>query len=100
LPAIIAILKMRAIGKRRHFELIEKPSVAEDPSHALKRKRQVYFNQLGGFVETSCYDGDLLKPGHVIKAPAIIEEKRTTVVVPPESEILVDPYENYLATLY
>ena len=71
----------------------------KDPSGALKRKRQAYFEQLGGFVETPCYDGELLKPGNVIKAPAIIEEKRTTVVVPPGSEIMVDPYDNYLATL-
>ena len=50
-------------------------------------------------METPCYDGELLKPGNFIKAPAIIEEKKTTIVVSPGSEIVVDPYDNYLATL-
>ena len=54
---------------------------------------------LGGFVDTPCYDGDLLKPGNKIEAPAIIEERKTTVVVPPGSQIVVDAYENYLVTL-
>jgi N-methylhydantoinase A len=99
LPAIIAILKVRGIGKRPSFVLTEQPFTTRDPSQALKRKRRVYFKQLGGFVETSCYDGDLLTHGNVIKAPAIIEERRTTIVVPPGSEVVVDPYGNYLATL-
>lgn len=99
LPATIAILKLRAIGKRPPLVVSRQPLSGKDPSGALKRKRQAYFKELGGFVETPCYDGELLKPGNVIKAPAIIEEKKTTVVVPPGSEIVVDSYENYLATL-
>ena len=99
LPVIIAILKVRGIGKRPRFVLTKQRFATKDPSRALKRTRRVYFKQLGGFVETPCYDGDLLKHGHVIKAPAIIEERKTTVVIPPGSEVVVDAYENYLATL-
>ena len=99
LPATIAILKLRAIGKRRPFVFTEKPLSGKDPSEALKRKRQVYFKQLEGFAETPCYDGDLLKPGNVINSPAIIEERKTTVVIPPGVEVMVDPYDNYFATL-
>ncbi|MFH1124578.1 MAG: hydantoinase/oxoprolinase family protein [Pseudomonadota bacterium] len=99
LPAILAILKLRAIGKRKPYVLNKQALSGEDPSKALKRERQVYFKQLGGFVQTPCYDGDLLKPGNLIKAPAIIEERKTTVVVPPGSKLVVDAYENYLVTL-
>ena len=99
LPSLIAILKLRAIAKRRHFELSAQPLSAKDPSGALKRKRRVYFKELGGFVETGCYDGNRLRPGNIIRAPAIIEEQKTTVVIPPGSEVAVDAYENYLATL-
>ena len=99
LPATVAILKLRGIGKRRPFVITQQPLSGEDPSGALKRNRQVYFKQREGFVETPCYDGELLKPGNRIKAPAIIEEKKTTVVVPPGCGIVVDPYDNYLATL-
>ena len=98
LPATVAIIKVRGIGKRAPLVLTEQPLSGKEPTGALKRNRQVYFKG-PGFVDTPCYDGDLLKPGNVIKAPAIIEEKKTTVVIPPGAEIVVDPYENYLATL-
>ena len=99
LPVTIALLKMRAIVRRRPFELPKHPLSAKDPSAALKRKRRVYFKELGGFVETPCYDGDRLRPGNTIASPAIIEEKKTTVVVPPGSEVTVDAYENYMVTI-
>ena len=99
LPAIIAILKLRAIGKRHLFELTKQSFSTKNPSRALKRKRQVYFKELGGFVETPCYGGDKLRHGNIIESPAIIEEQKTTVVVPPGAEVVVDPYDNYLATL-
>jgi len=79
--------------------LTKQPFSGKNPSGALKRKRRVYFKELGGFVETPCYDGDKLRHGNVIKGPAIIEEKKTTVVVPPRSKVAVDAYENYLVTL-
>lgn len=99
LPATIAMLKVRGIGKRRPFALTEQPSGKKDPAGALKRKSKVYFKDMGGFVDTPCYDGNQLKHGHVITGPAIIEEKRTTVVVPQACEIVVDRYDNYFATL-
>ncbi len=99
LPATIALLKLRVIGRRRPFVLTKQPRSGKKPSEALKRKRRVYFKDLGGFIETPCYDGDKLRHGHVLKGPAIIEEKKTTVVVPPRSQVTVDAYENYLVTL-
>ncbi|OGC92678.1 MAG: hypothetical protein A2W25_16275 [candidate division Zixibacteria bacterium RBG_16_53_22] len=99
LPAVIALLKLRAIARRRPFRLAEQTPVSQDPSAALKRRRQVYFKQLGGFKETPCYDGDRLQHGIAIKGPAIIEEQKTTIVVPPEAEVKVDAYGNYLVTI-
>ena len=99
LPAIIGILKVRGIGKRPPFVLTKQPLSKKDPAEAVKRKRQVFFKQLGGFRDIKCYDGDKIKHGNIIKGPAIIEERKTTVVIPPGSEVVVDPYGNYLATL-
>jgi N-methylhydantoinase A len=99
LPATIALLKLRVIGRRRPFVLTRQPRNGNNASDALKRKRRVYFKEKGEFVETPCYDGDKLRHGHVIKGPAIIEEKKTTVVIPPRSKVTVDAYENYLVTL-
>jgi N-methylhydantoinase A len=99
LPATIALLKLRGIGRRRPFELTKQPLSAKDPSGALKRKRRAYFKDSSGFVETTCYDGGKLRPGNVIASPAIIEEKETTIVVPPGCEVTVDVYGNYVAKL-
>ena len=99
LPTTIALLKLRAIARRRPFQLAKQTLSPQDPSAALKRRRQVYFKQLGGVKETPCYDGDKLQHGISIKGPAIIEEQKTTIVVPPEAQVTVDAYGNYLVTI-
>ena len=92
----ISTVKLQAIGVRRLVELTKQPVFARDASAALKRKRRVYFKELGGFVETPCYDADRLRHGNVITGPAIIEEAKTTIVVPQGAELTVDAYENYI----
>jgi N-methylhydantoinase A len=92
----ISNLKLRAVGERPSVDLIKMPLEAADASAAMKRKRQAYFKDLGGFVETPCYDADLLRPGNVFTGPGIIEDTKTTVVVPQGSEITVDAYGNFI----
>lgn len=96
MPLMISTLKLQAIGVRRPLEMAKQPVSAKDPSGALKRRRQAYFRDLGGFVETPCFDADRLRHGNTIMGPAIVEDKKTTVVVPPSTELTVDTYENYL----
>lgn len=95
MPSTIATLKLQAIGMRRPIELVKQPFLDRNPSAALKRKRPVYFKELGGFVETPCYDAGRLRPGNIITGPAVIEHPQTTVVVPHGAELTVDAYENY-----
>ncbi|MBW1802578.1 MAG: hydantoinase/oxoprolinase family protein [Deltaproteobacteria bacterium] len=92
----IASLKLRAVGVRPAMDLIKLPSGGADPSAALKRQRQVYFKELGGFTETPCYDSDRLQHGNVIVGPAIVEDTKTTVVVPKGAELTVDAYGNFI----
>jgi N-methylhydantoinase A len=99
LPVVIALLKLRAVARIHPLAMTKQPLSGKDPSGARKRQRQVHFKELGGLAETPCYDGDKLRPGNVITGPAIIEEPKTTVVVPPGCEAAVDAYENYLVTL-
>ncbi|HME43345.1 MAG TPA: hydantoinase/oxoprolinase family protein [Syntrophorhabdales bacterium] len=96
LPTVLATLKLQAIGMRPPLGLAKQPAGPKDPSAALKRKRPVYFKELGGFVQAPCYNPDLLHHGHVIPGPAIVEETKTTIVVPQGAELFVDPYENYI----
>jgi len=98
LPVTIALLKLRIIGKRRPFALMTQPGNGQDPAGALKRKRRVYFKE-SGFVEAPCYDGDQLRHGHLVWGPAIVEEQKTTIVLPPGSQAQVDAYGNYRVAL-
>ncbi|MFC2045145.1 hydantoinase/oxoprolinase family protein [Chloroflexota bacterium] len=99
LPTVIALLKLRALARRHPFSLNERSLSGKDPSGALKRKRLTYFKELDGFTETPCYDEKKLRPGNVVSGPAIIEEAKTTLVIPPDCEVMVDTFQNYLATL-
>jgi N-methylhydantoinase A len=96
LPSVIAILKLQAIGMRPPVEMDTQPASLKDTSAALKRKRQVFFKEMGGFIQTPCYDANRLKHGNVITGPAIVEETKTTVVVPKGAELTIDPYGNYI----
>ena len=96
LPAVLAILKLQAIGVRAPVKLEKQPASSKDASSALKRRRRVYFKELARFEETPCYDGDRLRHGNMVAGPAIVEETKTTVVVPQGAELTVDAYGNYL----
>lgn len=63
-----------------------------DSSGTIKFKRDAYWHSQGKFVSTNIYDGDQLKPGHVIEGPGIIELETTTIMVPYDSELQIDEY--------
>ncbi|OGO20606.1 MAG: hypothetical protein A2144_02890 [Chloroflexi bacterium RBG_16_50_9] len=94
-PVTFTTLKLQAIGVRLPFKPVEQPFSGQDASVALKRKRRAYFKELGGLVDTPCYDGHKLRHGNLVAGPAIIEEVNTTVVLPPEARLTVDVYGNY-----
>ena len=45
---------------------------------------------MGGFLQTPCYDANRLSHGNVITGPAIVEETKTTIVVPKEGAKLTE----------
>jgi len=62
----------------------------------LKEERNAYFEESNGFAKTRVYDGDKLACGNVLKGPCIVEERMTTIVIPPGSQLHVDEYGNYI----
>ena len=64
----------------------------EDASAALVGTRDAFFN--GAMQKTSIYRHDLLMPGNILNAPAIVETKETTIVIPPEHKAWLDQYLN------
>jgi N-methylhydantoinase A len=47
-------------------------------------------------LDTPAYDGMLLRPGHLLRGPAIIEERTTTIVVPAAFTCTIDERKNYV----
>jgi len=67
--------------------------------HSQKNVRQVYFPELGGFVETSVFDRYRLAPGAIVEGPAVIEERESTAIIGPNSRGRVDEHWNLIVEL-
>ncbi len=70
-----------------------------DASGFVKEKRDVFFEEKYGFVPTKIYAGDMMVAGNIVDGPAIIEQRTTTVVVPPDTRLEVTEYGDYLMKL-
>ena len=68
------------------------PMGHSDASDTIKFQRDVYWHSKGRFVPTNIYNGDLLRPGHIIEGPGIVELETTTIMVPHDSELHVDEH--------
>jgi N-methylhydantoinase A/acetophenone carboxylase len=64
----------------------------EDAKAAITGSRRAYWPETGEWVETSLYDADSLRPGHVVDGPAVVEAPLTTIVVPPGMRYSIDSY--------
>ncbi|MBW2509861.1 MAG: hydantoinase/oxoprolinase family protein [Deltaproteobacteria bacterium] len=76
---------------------LEKKSYAgEDPSRAVIGKQRAFFGDEKCFIETSCYDGELLSNGMKVDGPAIVVLLDTTVVVPKRFTLSVEEHDYYV----
>ena len=95
-PIGIMNLRITAVGAVEKTKVEKGKTGSADSAHALKGKRKAYFEELGGFIDTPVYDRGKLAPGNKVSAPAIIEERITTVIVHPGWELEVDAYGNIM----
>ena len=91
-------LRLAACGKVVTPPRKEQPLVTRDESKYVKMRRDVYFEE-GGFISTSIYDGDAMEIGSVVYGPAVIEQRNTTIVVPPKASLQVNSYGDYMMEL-
>lgn len=95
-PAEIVNLRVVAVGRVSKLKFPKQRISSKNPAKALKTERGVFWEEFSQFVKTPIYDGDRLRYGNIIVGPAIIEERTTTVVIPPEYEVRVDRHGNYI----
>jgi N-methylhydantoinase A len=82
---------------RWEFALAKQPLQPVPPRDALKGRRQVYFGRPEpGRRPWAVYDRYRLQPGTEVRSPCIVEERESTVVVPPGSRVCVDAYHNLI----
>lgn len=89
--------KLLAIGKIPYIKLEEIERGGIDPSPALKGERDAFFEENNALVKTRVYDGDRLLCENILEGPCIVEEKATTIVIPPVFRMMVDKYGNYVS---
>jgi len=93
----VSAIRLDAIGKVSKPQLREVQAEKTNLSKAKKGKRQVFFTRpQRGWIETSVYDYALLSPEDIVAGPAVIEMPFTTALVPPNSQVTIDPYRNLI----
>ena len=93
-PLEIATLRVIGRGTIKGVSLTESAGGGPDPSGALMREDQVFFD--GEWKRTPIYDRNLLRTGNVLEGPVIIQQDDTTTVIEPGYKGSVDRLGNIM----
>ena len=91
----VSNLKLSAFGTVADIANKEIDATEKDAEKYSKGKRDVWFEETG-FVPTEIYNGDDLCPGLSLEGPCVIEQRTTTIVVPPEFTVEVTKYGDFI----
>jgi N-methylhydantoinase A len=96
----VEIVSWRVIvaGPRPKIHRVATQPVAAS-AYADKGKRQVYFGPETGFMSAQVYDRDHLASGSSFKGPAIVEERESTTIIPPNAFAHIDAALNLIIDL-
>ncbi len=86
--------RVRAIGEVARAELVRSPLGEPDAGAAVTTTREVYLPECGGFTDCPVYDRALLRPGHRIEGPAVVEQVDATPLLLPGDVATVDELRN------
>ncbi len=93
-PLELINLRITAYGKTFKPKQERYPRSDTDPTHARLGSRKAWFD--GKFNEFAVYDGLQLLNGNHVEGPAIVVQPTTTILVPPDFDLICDDYQNYL----
>jgi N-methylhydantoinase A len=97
LEIVVCRLRAKALTPQPKLVAAKKLSAAI-PKAAQRKKRDIFWPDLGKKKRTPVYDGERLAAGNRIAGPAIVETADTTVVVQPGSGLRVDALGNFEIT--
>jgi N-methylhydantoinase A len=99
-PVVGVHWRLRATATGDVLRLETLPPGAGGIERARKPGRAVWFQESGGFTDCPVYDRYRLGAGDRISGPAIVEERESTIVLPPSSTSTVDGHGNLITDLH
>ena len=93
-PVELINLRLTARGATPKPAQPRHPPSSRAATYAQAGTRPAYFE--GAFKDVAVYDGFKLEPENEVTAPAIVVQPTTTIVVPPDFDLVCDEYMNYL----
>jgi N-methylhydantoinase A len=87
---------VRGVGRLATPVLEPEPLGEPDPTGARTGEREVFFRELGGTAPTAVFRWERLRPGHVIRGPAVVEAATTSTLLHPEQRASVDGLGNLI----
>jgi N-methylhydantoinase A len=93
-PVELINLRVTARGLTDKPKFERAPFGGEDPQAALQDHRQAYMEN--GFQKVPVYDGLSLVNGNIVSGPAIVGQPTTTIIIPPDFDLMCDEFNNYL----
>ena len=96
-PVEVVTWKLSAVGGAPRVTLAKAASTPA--AGGLKGRRRAYFPEAGGWVDCPIYDRYKLAAGLQLAGPAIVEERESTSVLPPDVVATVDEYANLIVEL-
>ena len=86
--------RLKVTASRRPVTLAANAQAAGSVEAARRGSRLCLYDGNAQAVDTRVYDWDRMGPGHRLSGPALIDDKTTTVLVPPGFICEVDAYHN------
>jgi N-methylhydantoinase A len=88
--------RLEVISPRPQIQLDARKDNPRALSEAHKGEREIYLPEHEGFRNVPVYDRYRLDPGAAFEGPAVVEERESTVVLGPDTEVEIDPARNLI----
>jgi N-methylhydantoinase A len=88
--------RLEVVSPRPQIQLDARKDNPRALSEAHKGKREIYLPENEGFRNVPVYDRYRLDPGAAFEGPAVVEERESTVVLGPDTEVEIDPARNLI----
>ena len=95
-PVEVVTWKLAVIGSAPRVALAKATGGGEG---GRRGRRRAYFPEAGGYIDCPVYDRYALAAGQEVIGPAIVEERESTTVLPPDAVATVDEYATLLVTI-